>query len=70
MQKSQVLVEGAACRHSLGMDEDSAQSMLTNEHCTCCTRNWPDFFSISILSSSSARNKVAIATETLKKKLA
>lgn len=71
MQKSQVLVEGAACRHSLGMEGDSAQSVLTNEHCTCCTRNWPDFFfSISILSSSSARNKVAIATETLKKKLA
>lgn len=74
MQKSQVLVEGAACRHSVGMEGDSAQSVLTNEHCTCCTRNAQGtgqfFLSISILSSSSARNKVAIATETLKKKLA
>lgn len=74
MQKSQVLAEGAACRHSLGMEGDSAQSVLTNEHCTCCTRNAQGtgqfFLSISILSSSSARNKVAIATETLKKKLA
>lgn len=39
MQKSQVVMGGAACRRSLGMEGDSAQSMLTNEHCTCCTRN-------------------------------
>lgn len=61
------------CRDSLGMEGDSAQSMLTNEHCTCCTRNAQgtgQFFFFPFLSSSSTRNKVAIATETLKKKLA
>lgn len=75
MQKSHVPVEDAACRHCLGMEGGRFSSVRAHKWTLHllhkeCTRNWPLFFSISILSSSSFRNKVAIATETLKKKLA